>query len=146
VRFEATPAQQAKLDKLCLYIEGFADGAELSWLQVEHDTKVAMDLKGRDMFRRCLLKVRGRGGYESVRGEGIKLSSPGTALSIVNDHGRRVGRAIGNWTKTVEETKVRHFDEMPSDHQQQLLARSSFAGALRTMAAGFRHGKVLKEK
>jgi hypothetical protein len=143
MKFESTPEQQETRRKLTAYAEKHEDGAELTWLRIEHDAKVVMDAKGRSMFTRCLTSLRGRGGYESIRGEGVRLSSPDTALAICNNEGRRVGRTIKNWTRTVDATRERHFDEMTRDDQQQLLARVATAGALRSLAAGCPVAKTL---
>jgi hypothetical protein len=136
MKFEATPEQQAKLAKLTEYFSQQDDGSELSWDHIAFETGIEMDHKGRNMVRAVLQKIRGRGGYQSVRGEGIILSAPHNALGIVNEHGRRVGRAIKNWSKTVENARDRYLEQMSNEDKQQILARVAFVGALKTMASG----------
>jgi hypothetical protein len=136
MRFEATPEQQARLAKLTEYFSQQDDGAELSWDQIAFDTGVEMDSKGRNMVRSVIQKVRGHGGYASIRGEGVVLSAADNVLGIVNEHGRRVGRTIVNWNKTLKNASDRYLDQMSNEDKQQILARVAFVGALKTMASG----------
>ena len=136
MRFKSTPEQQVRIAKLNEFFAKQEDGSELSWNHITYETGIEMDERGRNMVRLVLRKLRGRGGYASVRGEGIILSAPHNSLGIVNEHGRRVGRAIRNWSKTVENARDRYLDQMTNEDKQQILARVAFVGALKTMAVG----------
>ena len=145
MNFESTPEQQARKAKLVEYFTGQKDGAELSWLRIEHDTKIEMNQAGRNLVRDVLDHLRGRGSRESVRGEGIILSSPSNAMRIVDDMGRRVGRSIKGWAKAVENARERFAERMSADDQRRLAERSGFIGAMRGFAAGCTSPKRLKE-
>ena len=145
MKFESTPEQQARKAKLTEYLEAQKDGAELSWLRIEHDTKIVMDQAGRSLVRDVLDHLRGKGSRESVRGEGVILSSPSNAMKIVDDMGRRVGRSIRGWAKAVENARARFAERMSVDDQRRLAERSGFIGAMRGFAAGCTQPKRLKE-
>jgi len=137
MKFQSTPEQQAVRAKLTEYFEKQLDGAELSWLLIEHDTGIKMDTGGRNMVRDVLDKLRGKGSSrESVRGEGVILSSPSNAMKIVDECGRRVGNAIKGWGRAVENVHQRFADRMNSDDRRRLSERMGFVGALRGYAMG----------
>ena len=139
MKFESTPEQHEKITKLTEFFGSQKEGVELPWMligssEANGGSGVPMDYKGRSMARAVLVKTRGRSGYRSVRGEGVILTAPDTAMLVVNEGGRRVGRAIKNWGKTVEDARERHIDRMCNEDKQQLIARLAFVGALKTMA------------
>jgi len=130
MRFVGKEENAEMLGKLTEYFNAQPDGEELTWLRIEADTGVKMAKHGRSLARRAL---RNRP-YESICGQGIRLSSAESALSIA--HGRlvRIDQSVRRADKVQQELQTRHLNEMKVGEQQRLLMLASFFGAIRTVA------------
>lgn len=135
------PSNEAKakaIEALSAYLEPLPDGEEVSWLRLEAETGVSMDVagKGRDYARVALRRIRRA--REVIPGVGFRLSEPSTALSII---GRQFSRINGAVRKAEETNKVlsdRHLEQMSSTEQRQMIMTSGFFGAVRAAAAQYR--------
>ena len=131
--FETTAERQQQIEKLAEYIGKQPDGAELRWLQVEHETDIKMDPKGRDLVR-YVVRKRLKREYDTDIGTGIVLSSPQNGLGIVLRACERIGGAIKGAAKKHRRVADRHLPEMSTADQQQMLQLRGFTGTLATFA------------
>lgn len=127
-RMKSTQENQKARAVLQSYFERQADGETLSWLDIEQATGVKMDPPGRNRVRVVLNSLKRP--FESIRGSGIRLSSPNTINTIVAGRGKSVGNAIKRWSKTIKHGTVRHLSAMEGDDKDRLINAASFAGAL----------------
>lgn len=128
------PEIELKVEKLRSYFEQAADGEEISWMRVEADTQISMDLKGngRDLARRALLKLKRP--YEAVRGVGVRLSSPENAIAILKGRFVRIDTAVLRADKTQQRLTDRHLEQMTPRDQRAMIIAAGFFGAVRTIA------------
>jgi hypothetical protein len=125
---KSTQENQRTRSILQSYLERQSDGETLAWLDIETATGVQMNPANRGKVRSALATLRRP--FESIRGTGIRLSSPTTINTIVAGRGRSVGSAIKRWSKTIRQGTERHLSAMQGEDKERLINASSFAGAL----------------
>lgn len=128
--FKTNPEVAKILKTLTEYIDGQPDGEDLPWIRIEADTGVKMDNFGKTMLRRALR----RRPYEAIRGVGVRLSCPQTALVIAQSKLVAVDNSVRRADKTQQELQARHLSQMATGDQQRMLLLASFFGAIRTVA------------
>lgn len=126
------PERAQAVAKLADYLAGQPDGEELTWLRIESETSVRMDMPGRELTRRALAKIKRP--YEAIRGDGVRLSSASTSMTILRGRFVRIDRAVRRADKTLEQIADRHMAQLPQQEQQKLLVLAGFFGAVRVFA------------
>lgn len=129
-RFQTTPERAAKIAQLKAYLETIEDGDERAWDRIADETGIPMTRSGRDMVRMAL----GKRPYESIRGIGLRMSCPESALQIVHHRLKRVNGATVRADSTQQELQRRHLERMSPPSQQRMLMLASFFGAVRVLA------------
>lgn len=120
--------------RLIDYFGGMQDGEEVLWIRIEAETRLAMDMPGRALVRRVLKKLKRP--YESLRGEGVRLSAPTNTMAIIKHRFVRIDNAVSRADRTREHLAARHFDQLPPDQQKKMTLLAGFFGAVRAMAKG----------
>lgn len=141
MRLVSVPEVEAQLARLADYFEKRADGDEVQWTVIATTTGVRMTAKGKDLARRALRRIKRP--YEALRGVGVRLSSPVTAMTIVRGNMMRVDGAMRVAAKTQKQLQARHLEKMSGDDQRRMLVAAGFFGALRAFATDARE-KLLK--
>ena len=143
MRFRSNPETQAEIQSLVKYLERFPDGEELTWERIEAESHVSMKPSGsgRDNVRRALRIMRRP--YEPIVGEGIRLSAPATAMTILRGRFCRIDGAVRVADRTQRQLAERHLEQMAHDDQRRMLIASGFFGAIRAYAKEART-KLLK--
>lgn len=126
------PERETQVAKLMDSIGAVADGTEISWLKLEHDTAIKMDMHGRALVRIALRKLRRP--YEAVRGVGIRVSSHDTAMSIMGQRFIRIDNSVRRADRTREQLSDRHLAQMSTQDQQRMLTLAGFFGTVRAFA------------
>lgn len=134
MRFQSNQEKQAKVAKLAAFFGTFQDGEELSWMRIESDTGIRM--RPSDVGRACvrLALRRLKRPYETLRGQGVRLSAPGSAITIVRGRFCRIDGAVRAADRTQRELSKRHLEQMTSADQQRMIVSAGFFGAIRTIA------------
>lgn len=129
----AIPEREASVAKLADYFAGMQDGEFISWLRIEADTGQPMVLTGpgRNDVRRALRRIKRP--YEAVRGEGVRLSAPENAMTIVRGRFVRIDGAVRIADRTQRQLQERHLDKMNPAEQQKMIMLAGFFGAIRVM-------------
>lgn len=128
------PQHESEIAKIAEFFVPLPDGEDISWLRIEHETGVSMNVKGpgRSFARRALRRLKRP--YEPVRGEGLRLSSPDNAMTIVRGRFIRIDGAVRIADRTQQELQKRHLPLMSTQDQQRMLVAAGFFGAIRTIA------------
>lgn len=130
---KSVPETELKIQKLKDYFESQADGDELSWMRIESDTGVTMDYRGKGLARSALRKLRRP--YEALRGHGLKMSSPDSAITIMGGKFVRIDAAVRRADRTRACLQDRHLVQMSHKDQAKMLALAGFFGAVRAFAS-----------
>lgn len=124
--------RNAEVARLALYFTAMPDGEDISWLRIEHETGVVMDMHGRGLARRGL--HRARRPYEAICGVGVRMSATGTALQIMRSRFVRIDGAVRRAESTRGVLAVRHLDSMEPADRERMLILAGFFGAVRAFA------------
>lgn len=130
--FKNNPEVAATIAKLADYFAGLADGEEVMWIRVEADTSIKMTTVGRALVRRALRRLKRP--YEALHGNGVRLSSPQTAMAITRGKFCRIDSAVRVAERTNEQLSGRHLAQMSPDEQRKMLMAASLFGAIRAVA------------
>lgn len=130
---KAIPEREAAVAALADYFAGMPDGEYVAWLRIEAETSQSMALTGpgRDDVRRALRRLRRP--YEPVRGDGVRLSAPDNAISIVRGRFVRIDGAVRVADRTQQQLRERHLEQMTPDDQRTMLLTAGLFGAIRAM-------------
>lgn len=139
--FKSIQDTEVKVQTLKEYFEAQPDGDELSWMRIEADTGIAMDLRGKGLARTALKKLRRP--YEALRGQGLRLSSPESAIVIMGGKFGRIDNAVRRADRTRACLQDRHLAQMNQRDQSKMLTLAGFFGAVRAFAT--EAGQRLKE-
>jgi hypothetical protein len=115
------------MQKLFAYLIDQPSGAELSYLQIEHDTGVRMDDKGKASMRQAVKECERT--YKPLRGQGIWLDSVDNATDIVEGKVKRVRGAMVKVTETITIVRKREYDLLPLREQRMIDQKESFLRA-----------------
>ena len=129
---ESIPERQAQLTKVAEFLTSLPDGEEVSWLRIESDTSVRMDSAGKALVRQALKRIKRP--YAPVRGQGLQLSGPSNALTIMHGGFVRIDNAVRSADKTRAQLSTRHLEQLTPPDQQRMLMLAGFFGAVRTYA------------
>jgi len=130
----SNPEREIQVAKLIAYFATFADGEEVSWIRIEHDTGYSMAIpgRGRDLVRYALRKLKRP--YEAVRGTGVRLSAPASAVTILNGKFIRIDGAVKVAARTQNHLAKRHLEQMSGEDQRKMIIAAGFFGAVRTIS------------
>lgn len=129
----STAEKESQVARVKEFFAVLADGEEVSWMRVEHDSGVKMDYAGRALARLALKRLRRP--YEAIRGTGIRLSSATNAVTILAGRFARVETAIQKTDRVREALETRHFAQMNEGDQKKMLLAKSFFGALKVCSS-----------
>lgn len=126
--------RESEVARLASYFEQLPDGEELLWMRIESDTGMSMAVsgRGRALVRKALRRLKRP--YEALVGEGIRLSAPDTAMTIVRGRFCRIDGAVRVADRTQKQLQQRHLEQMSSDDQRRMLLAAGFFGAIRAHA------------
>jgi hypothetical protein len=130
---QAICEREADIARLKDYFAGMPDGEYVAWLRIEAETGVSMAFpgNGRNDARRALRRLKRP--YEAIRGDGVKLSAPDNAISIVRGRFVRIDGDVRIADKTQQQLRARHLDQMSADDQRTMIITAGFFGAIRTL-------------
>jgi hypothetical protein len=137
--FQSIPDVQAAIERIAKVLDTHKDGDEVTWVDLAKASGVPMSVKGpgRGYARRALRKLRRP--YEPLRAVGIRLSAPGTAMSIVRGRVVRIDGAVQIADRTQRQLQERHLEQMNAEEQRKMLLAAGFFGAIRALASENRH-------
>ncbi len=135
MQFKSIPEVEAAITRIAEALSKRDDGAEIMWEDIEVSTGIKMHVKGpgRGYVRRALRKLRRP--YEPVYGKGIRLSAPGSAMTIVRGRIVRIGGAVRVAERTQRQLQERHLEQMSAEEQRKMLMAAGFFGAIRALAS-----------
>lgn len=123
------------------YIENQKDGAEISYITIEHETGVNMDQRGKQTLRRSIKRAKKE--FSTIYNYGIKLASPETALSILSNKIIRIDNSVKRAEKTQLNLKKQFFHQLTAEEKKQILFAGAVFGAIRVAAE---NGKLIYQK
>ena len=127
--------------KIQNYLEEQEVGTELSYKNIEHNTKVKMDLNGKANLRTAL--KRGKIEYSTIQGYGIKLADADSTMKILSQKTIKIDRAVKRAEKSHKNLQEQFFESLDEQHQKELLYIGAVFGAIRVAAE---NGKVIYSK
>lgn len=128
----STPETREARDHLTALFKDAPDGAEITWGDIAKGSGIRMDVRGKELVRHVLRKLHRP--YESIRGQGLRLSCANTALTIVRDRFVRIDNRVREADRTQRDLTARHLHQMDEGGKSRLLMVASFFGAIRTIA------------
>lgn len=112
------------------YISSIKPGTQLTWKQIQNDTKIRSSERNKNFFRRALHKCNIA--YEPMHGRGIVFSFEGNASRIMVRSVSRIDSGIKRAHKTHEKLMT-HYDKLESHEQQAFNFAGGALGFLRSM-------------
>lgn len=130
--------------RLQVFIEGLEVGREVSFLEVEKETGVRMDGKGRGSLRRALHRARRE--YSPMLGWGLRLADGAGVMPILSSRIRRIDGSVKRADKSQKLLQEQFFESLSLDDQKRILFAGAVFGAIRVAAEQgktiYRKGKV----
>jgi hypothetical protein len=127
--------------KLETYIGTKKDGDELSFFQIETETKIKMNERGKNFLRTALKRAKRE--YSSIHGHGIKLANASLVVPILSHKFKKIDRAVHRADKSHRNLQEQFFDQLDPVHQKQVLFAGAVFGAIRIAA---QNGKLIYKK
>jgi hypothetical protein len=125
-----------KVAQETLLIESFIEsqplGATLLYNQIQKETGVKMDLRGKQFVRSALRRLKYE--YESIHNHGIRLFSPDNATRIVVNKLVKVDNAVKRSEKTHKNISQKFLGELTEPEQRQMTFVGAIFGAIRASA------------
>jgi hypothetical protein len=143
IRFVPNPQRQADIDTITAWMLPLPDGQRTSWLEIEQQTGVKMDDRGRKLVRHVARKLNRV--YRAIPGYGFELSSAGNALDIAHVRNVRVRNEVDRASSTITNLLSRHGEQMTQDARNRLLQCDSFYRTLQLSASLAKPVPVLKK-
>lgn len=127
--------------KLQSFIEGKNPGDAIGFKEIENQTGVKIDTRGRGLLYTALKRANLE--YTSIRGYGIQLAAAATVLPILSTRIIKIDRAVRKADKSQKRLQEQFFHELTSDEQHAVLFIGAAFGAIRLAAE---NGKVFLKK
>lgn len=127
--------------KLQAYLEKQKNGAELSYMRIEHDTGVVMDSRGKGYLRTALRRAKLESSTE--RNVGIVLADSKNAMGIIVNKLQKIDRTVKRGEKTHKNIQEQFFHSLTPEKQREILYIGAVFGAIRVAAE---NGKVIYSK
>lgn len=126
--------QEATMQMLAIkdYLELANDGAIIPYADVEKNTKVKMNEKGKQYLRSALRSL-GRE-YACIIGYGIELESPENAINLVGHRLIKIDNAVKRGEKTANNV-MKFMNDMSDTDKKKVLFCASVFGAIRASAS-----------
>lgn len=119
------------------YLQDIPHGQYLTYAQIQKDTKVAMDVKGKSYLRTACKKLKRE--YSPVRGIGIELASAKTATGLVANRLIKIDKAVKRGEKTYNNVTTDFYSEFTPQEQKQINFIGAAFGAIRVAAENGKH-------
>ena len=123
------------------YLEDQDQGTELSYKNIEHFSKVKMDLNGKSKLRTALKRAKIE--YSCIPKYGIKLADAKSTMNILSQKTIKIDRAVRRAEKSHKNLQEQFFESLDEVHQKELLYIGAVFGAIRVAAE---NGKVIYSK
>lgn len=124
--------------KLQAYIETLPEGSDVSWSEVEKETRIKMDIRGKAHFRTALKRAKRE--YSARHGLGMKLADPDSVMPILSTRYKKIDRTVRRADKTQRILQEQFFHKLTPQDQQQVLYAGLVFGAIRVAA---QNGKLI---
>jgi len=131
--------------KLQSIMENFHPGDELSFNNIEHDSGVKMNERGKQYLRTACKRAKIE--YSSIRGVGIKLADPRTTMQILSHRLIKVDNSVKRADKSHKNLQEKFFSQLTIKEQKDRLYIGSVFGAIRAASnnAKLIYGKNIKK-
>ena len=135
----------AELDKDSIALMEFfkqqKPGADLSYLAIEHGSGVRMDIRGKQLMRGALHRMRLE--YSCQRGYGVVLADSALAMPILSTKLTRIDSAVKRGHRSQKNLQEQFFESLSAGEQKKILFAGAVFGAIRVAAE---QGKMLYRK
>lgn len=118
--------------KLIEYLKGIEHGQILSYQQIEQDTGVKMDNKGKSYLRTACKNLKRE--YSALKGIGIELASSKTASTLIVGRLIKIDNAVRRGERTYNNVSVAFYNELAPEEQRQINFVGAAFGAIRVAA------------
>lgn len=119
------------------YLQDMPHGQYLTYAQIQNDTNVQMDIKGKTYLRTALKKTRRE--YSPVRGLGIELASAKTATGLVANKLVKIDKAVRRGERTYNNVTTDFYSEFTPQEQKQINFIGAAFGAIRVASENGKH-------
>jgi hypothetical protein len=119
------------------YLKDIPHGQYLTYEQIQTDTKVKMDTKGKSYLRTACKKLKRE--YSPVIGSGIELASAKSATGLVAHRLIRIDKAVKRGEKTYNNVTKDFYSEFTPIEQKQINFIGAAFGAIRVAAENGKH-------
>lgn len=116
-------------------------GASLSYSAIEHQTRIRMDARGKQLLRAALRRRNIE--YTSRRNYGIVLADAEWVAPILSTKIMRIDRAVKRGDRTQRNLQEQFFESLGLDEQKQVLFAGAVFGAIRIATE---QGRLLYKK
>ena len=143
LNLKTNPETVERQTKIRVWLESQADGATLTWLDIEKHTGIPMratpvkGVRGRDLVRGVLKRMRRT--YESIPSVGIRLSAPETSVSITQEKVARVLSGIRAVSHSASVNLERHGEQMSGTDRDKLTRTSATFDTIKMLATETKH-------
>lgn len=114
------------------YLKDINPGTTITYSQIEQQTGVAMDNKGKKFLGTALKRLKLE--KETIYGQGIVLSSPHNATRIVTHRLVKVDNAVKRAEKTHKNINSKFYNELNPEEQKKMTYIGAAFGAIRVAA------------
>jgi hypothetical protein len=114
------------------YLRTLQPGMFVPYTDIEHETGVPMDLKGKGYMRTAMNRLKTE--YTCVRGKGITLADQLNATSIIAHKVIRIDSAVNRAAKTTKRISNQFYDLLNANDQQHVNVLEATFGAIKTYA------------
>jgi hypothetical protein len=126
------------------FLSGKSAGESISYDEISHSSGVEMNLRGKNLLRTTLKRLRFE--YSPIRGYGIRLADASLVMPILSDRITKIDRAVKRAGKCQQNLQVQFFNYLTLEEQRQVLFAGAVFGAIRIAAENGRmlYGKKTK--
>lgn len=129
---------QFEVSENTLKIEAFLrtlnPGERVTFKQIESETGVKMDNRGRANMRSALNRLKLE--HSPIRGIGIELCSEKNAAGIVAEKVIRIEKCVKRARKTTTRVTEQFFDKLPEEQKISIAATASALGTIIAVSRG----------
>ena len=123
--------------KIINYLQDIPHGQLLTYADVEKDTGVKMDLKGKSYLRTACKKMKRE--YTPVYGVGYELASAENAIGLVTHRLVKIDKAVKRGEKTYNNVTTNFYSDFTPQEQKQINFIGAAFGAIRVAAENGKH-------
>jgi hypothetical protein len=118
--------------RLAEFLRGLEPGANLSYLQIENETGVKMDMQGKGYLRRCLKRLKLE--YSCRSGYGVQLANAETVMPILSTRICQIDHAVKRGNRTQKLLQEQFYDLLTAEDQRAVLLAGAVFGLFRLAA------------